>query len=288
VTRRVETLLNDRILTISAIPNPNQLGFQSQAIIALSVPPQNIRSVCSRLKSNFNVNLIVTTFGRYNLVIMVFFVSWNDLHHFISQELYMRSEINEIDIFFVKEALKVHYGFSKNIDLGQKLTKIDTLDRQIIEALTLDGRQSCRDLADQLGISLSSVSKRLAVLLKGGVITVQAQTTTRAGYRADAFLFIKADHKSIEKICVDLQAYDEVLAIMTLLNGFDVFVSVIAENTEMLYESIRSKFEMISGISGIVTLVRGEIVKRYYGNFRFSHQIFDKQKLGYSRQGLHL
>jgi DNA-binding Lrp family transcriptional regulator len=267
VIRRVKALVKNKLFTINAVPNPYKLGYVSQAVIALNVPFNRVRQVCDELKSTYNINLLVTTFGRFNLLIVVYFRTWEELHNFIS-ELSSREDIAEIETFFVKDTRKRYYGFSRDQQQNGALPRIDETDQKIIEELSQNGRCSNLYLAKTLGISVSAVSRRVTNLINENYIRIQAIVDpTKAGMQVNTFILIKADHNKIENICNRLAKYDEVISMMTLINGYDIFLSVVSQHHETLYDLIRDMIAPIEGINSIETLIRGEIVKRYYGLF---------------------
>jgi DNA-binding Lrp family transcriptional regulator len=266
VAKRLEILLDNGIMTINAIPNPYKLGYYAHAIIEMNVPINKIDEVCDRLKSNFFVNFIAPTFGRFNLLISVYFPSWDLLHNFVSNELAFKVDISEIGIFFVNKIMKRYRGFEPDGTSTQSAPEIDLIDQRMIEELTSNGRSTCLDLAGKLGLSLSSVSKRLNRLIRENIIRIQAiPNPTKIGYRADAFLFVKAEHDKIENICEELQPHQEIVSIMTLNNGYDIYLAMVARDSVALYETIKRKIAPTPGITHMETLIRGPIIKRYYG-----------------------
>jgi DNA-binding Lrp family transcriptional regulator len=279
VAKRLETLLSNDILTINAIPNPYKLGFRAHAVIEMNVPINKIDGVCNRLKNNFFVNLITPTFGRFNLLISVYFPTWDMLHNFVSTELAFKVDILEIGIFFVNQIMKRYRGLETDKTEGELLPCIDDIDQKLIEELTSDGRATCLYLAGKLGISLSSVSKRLNRLIQENVIRIQAlPNPTKIGYRADAFLFIKAQHNKIDAICGKLQSHPEIVSIMTLNNGYDIFLAMVARDSVELYETIKKKIAPIPGITHMETSIRGPLIKRYYGAIHLDSSVVQKME----------
>jgi DNA-binding Lrp family transcriptional regulator len=272
--KRVKNLLADEIITVKAIPNPYKLGQSASALIALNVNIDWMDDICNNLKKHFHVNMIVTTFGRFNLVLGVHFPSWDNLIDFISSELPESGKINEIETFFVKNRQKYYLGAPDEKNTEKDTSRIDETDLKMIEELANNGRQSCIYLAGKLGISLSSTAKRLSSLLKEDVIQVRALTDpSRMGYHYNALIFLQAEPGAIERICTRLEAYPETSGLMRLTNGYDIYLSVLAKTAESLYDFVKNKLVPLPGIIKIETLIRGELVKRYYGNYQPSSKI---------------
>jgi DNA-binding Lrp family transcriptional regulator len=268
VAKRVKNLLSEEVITVKAVPNPYKLGQSANAVIALNVPMGHIDEVCNSLKNRFHVNMIVTTFGRFNLVLGVHFSTWDNLLGFISTDLPKSGNINEIETYFVKDIHKRYHGAKCAECTQHDSAKIDETDLRIIEELSDDGRHSCMYLSDKLGISLSSASKRLASLLEEHVIQIRAITSpSQMGYHYNAFIFIRAEHKNIEDICARLHQDKEISTLMTLMNGYDIYLSVLARTPESLSEFIKKKIAPLPGLINMETLIRGESIKRYYGNY---------------------
>jgi DNA-binding Lrp family transcriptional regulator len=272
VTRRVKALYKNKTFTINAVPNPYKLGYRAQAVIAMNVPFDKVNGVCDRLKENYNINLIVTTFGRFDLLIAVYYAAWDELHDFISNELNTSGDILEVEAYFVKDTVKRFYGFSRD-DAGQQaLSRIDETDQRIMEELSRNGRQSNLYLSRELGISVSAVSRRVSNLLNEGLIQIQAIVDPdKLGYGVNAFVLIKARHEKIEEICRRLSLQGEVISVMKLVNSYDIFISLVSQNHASLYGLIQKIVRSTDGITSIETLIRGEIIKRYYGNYRYGN-----------------
>jgi DNA-binding Lrp family transcriptional regulator len=274
VAKRVKNLLLEETIAVKAVPNPYKLGQSANALIAMNVAMDHIDDVCNSLKNRFHVNLIVTSFGRFNLIVGVHFSSWDLLLNFISTELSESGKIGEIETYFVKGIHKRYHGGLCGECTQHDSARIDEIDLKIIEELSDNGRYSCMYLADKLGISLSSASKRLASLLKDNVIQIRAITSpSRLGYHYNALIFIRAEHQSIDEICTRLHPYKEISSLMTLMNGYDIYLSVLAKTPESLYDFIKKKLAPLPGVISMETLIRGELIKRYYGNYHLDGKI---------------
>jgi len=274
VNKRVHSLLEDRFIKIHAVPNPYKMGYTANAFIGMNVSNKSLDDICAWLSSNINVSMLLTTFGRFNLIATVQFASWDILVRFISDELPAAGSILEMEIFIIKEVKKRYHNiFSKQV-YQKTPVKIDAINLKIIEELTNNGRYKEKYLADKLGISLSAVSRRIAYLLKENIIRVYAiADPTKLGYHANAFVLIRADTDKINSICEHLYPYDEVITIMTFANGYNIVVSIVAKDMETLYELNKNKIVNLPGITSVETLIRGHVIKRYYGTFTVEKQL---------------
>jgi DNA-binding Lrp family transcriptional regulator len=266
VAKKIKHLLNDGVIEIKAIPNPDRLGHTAHAFVAMTTTVNKLEEVCKRLELYPNIDLLAAIFGRFNLVASVQFTSWNHLHDFISSELATIENISNMEILFAKENKKRFYHIRGSKDSEYSTLKIDNIDRQLIDALCVDGRYSVSHLATTFNLSISSVSKRLTHLFEENAIRVRANIDyDKIGYHARAFILIHAQNNMIDDICRKLNGYEDVQTVITLINGYDIFAGVVARDSESLYDLINKRIASIPGVHDIEVWIRGKNFKRYFG-----------------------
>ena len=266
VAKKVKNLLLDGVIEIKAIPNPDRLGHTAHAFIVMRTSVNKIEEVCKRLEVFPNIDLLAAIFGHFNLIASVQFTSWDHLHEFISSKIASIDDISEMEILFAKENRKRFYHILGPQDSEKSTLKIDDIDRKLIDALCIDGRYSVSYLAEQFDLSISSASKRLTHLFEENAIMVRANVDyNKIGYHARAFILIHAQNNYITDICATINGFNEVQTLITLINGYDIFVGIISQNAEGLYDLINSKIAGIPGVLDFEVWIRGKNFKRYFG-----------------------
>lgn len=264
IAKRMQQLEAEGLMSIKALPNPYKLDYQAHAVIAIESKHDKIDAICSQLHDSFNVNLIATTFGRFDIIAFVFFPTWVDLLNFVSAYVSPISGILNMETYLVKETSKRHYGFPES----SKPVKIDDIDLRLIKKLSENGRYTAQYLSKELGISKPTCLKRLSVLLNEKVIEVRAiPYRSGSGYTAYAFMFLRVMAGKLKEISVTLNQFQDIFMILNLYNGSDILIGLNAFNPEQLYRFIKEKILSIDGIVSSDTLIRAEIKKRYYGPF---------------------
>jgi DNA-binding Lrp family transcriptional regulator len=267
VSRNLKTMSEEKIYKISAIPNTVRLGHKAFALIALNVNMGNVYDLCKKIRNNCYVNLIHITYGLYNVVLLVQFPNWDDLHYFISSDVFTKPYIRDCEIFFMRDVRKHfphHWDKATPADLGP--IEIDETDQKIIEELVQSGNYSAAYLARKLGINVTLASRRLNSLIKENAVSIQAMPNEgKIGYNATAFVLLRAEYNKIDDICERLSSVKEIVNIMTLVNGYQILLRVIARNLETVNELVIKKIPLIPGITSFETLIGGERVKQYYG-----------------------
>jgi len=264
IPKRIQLLEENEIIKIRALPNPFKLGYIAHAFIAIEADTDKINDICSRLNGNFNVNLVVTAFGRFDILAIVYFSTWEKLLSFVSSDLSATQGVRTVETFLVKEIKKRYYGF-----VVDNLTpvKIDEIDQGIIEKLTENGRYKSQHLAKELRISPPACLRRLSRLLREKVIEIKAiPNPSKIGYVANAFMFLRVQAAQLEEVCSALHLYKDVFLIMTLFNSYDILIGINATSPEELLR-FKNKILSTDGIINDETMIRAEIKKRYYGGF---------------------
>jgi len=268
VAKRVQTMIEEGIIRIQAVPNPYTMGYNFGAFIGLDVDLTRVENICAQLIDNDHVSLVVTCFGRFDVLLIVYFYDRKMLQSFIGGELHKIEGVNHIETYLISET-KHYEGIFKHTSNPSELTQIDETDQKLIRELMQNGRARHADLAIKLGIDTSTVSRRIASLVKREIIKIIAiPDLSKLGYSASAIIGISADLDKVEEICNQLSKYREVQSITILMNGFEILINVNFPNSEILYEFIKSSLTTIDGVKNTETFIRGKLV-HFNSNFVF-------------------
>lgn len=266
VAKRVEGLLESKLITIRAQPNPYKLNLSASAVVAIKADPTKIDHICNLLSGYFHVNLVQTVFGRLDILIMVYFSRWDLLHNFIRNELYTIDGITHAEFHFVEEVYKRYERFFEKEPFSGGSVKLKGTDWTLIEELAKDGRTKPVVLAEKLGIHVTTVYRRISALIKGDIIKISGiPNPSRLGYSANAFIILDIDPKEVSNTCSSLYSYPEVYFILTLNNRSGMIICLHTKNTEMLYEFLKKKISPLKGLINTETFIRAGLQKTYYG-----------------------
>lgn len=131
-------------------------------------------------------------------------------------------------------------------------TKIDTIDRKIIQLLLTDGRMPNTEIARQIeGVSERVIRYRINRLIKEKVITISAIVDpVVVGYPVVADVWVEVSAGQAMKVAHRLEALELARYVSYSTGGMkDVTVQVVARNVEELYEYVA---EVIGNIEGVV------------------------------------
>jgi DNA-binding Lrp family transcriptional regulator len=268
VAKRVEQLIASGIIDIRAVQNPVKLGLMANALIAIKADPTKIDDICDQLSKNFYVNNVMTVFGPFDIFVIVFFPTWEELFLFISDNLSAIDGVLEFETYQIREIRKRSHQLVENVSKYDKPQTLKEIDWKLIRELVRDGRVNISELSARLGTHISTVSRRISALIKDNIIKIQAvPNPSKLGYSSNAVLLLDVEPTKTDLICDNLIHHPEVHLFITLINRSSVIVGIHATNNEALYRFIKAKVSPLKGIIGLQTFIRGEIKKRFYAWF---------------------
>lgn len=121
--------------------------------------------------------------------------------------------------------------------------RLDTTDREIIAALTKDGRMTVRDLALQIGLSSPSVTDRILKLKDAGAITgYTVQVDPKAfGLNIAAYVRIRAMPGEVKRVAQMLGDTPEVVE-ADRVTGADCFLAKVLVCDVQELEAVVNRF----------------------------------------------
>ena len=119
--------------------------------------------------------------------------------------------------------------------------RLDKIDRQIIEALFLNGRESLTNLekiifkTDSETMSHTGIAKRIVKLENNEILKIQANTNiTTLNYKA---MFLLMEMRNFEEVQNIIKAYKEcprVFFLSQVTGQYNIILGVIGQNTDIL------------------------------------------------------
>ena len=106
VRRRLAKLLQDRIIRVIAIAEPEQLGFHTSAFIGLQVDPARVEHVANELANLTETEHVAITTGSYDIFIWVNLASSEALASFLHHKVGTVDGVRQTETFVSLETRK--------------------------------------------------------------------------------------------------------------------------------------------------------------------------------------
>ena len=134
--------------------------------------------------------------------------------------------------------------------------KLDKVDAKIMQVLSTDGRISWRDLADQIGLSLTPTLRRIRRLESEGVITgYSAQfDEQKLGYGITMYVWVSLERQVEETLKVFERRIADVPEVMScyLMTGeADYLLRVVVPDLQALERFILNFLSRVPGVGNI-------------------------------------
>lgn len=145
-----------------------------------------------------------------------------------------------------------------------KVVNLDSIDRQILEELMVNGRITLAELSEKLGLSSPSLSERIKKLEKKGIIKgfTALVDPDRTGYSLLAFLEVTLEKPVHRKPFLELVEHmEEVLECHHMAGDYDYLLKVRCRNTAHLEELISDRLKSLEGLSRTRTTIALSTVK---------------------------
>ena len=106
VRRRLSKLLDDRVIRVVAIAEPEQLGYHTSAFIGLQVDPARVEAVADELASLAESEHVAITTGSYDIFIWVNLASSEALAAFLHHKVGTVQGVRQTETFVSLETRK--------------------------------------------------------------------------------------------------------------------------------------------------------------------------------------
>jgi DNA-binding Lrp family transcriptional regulator len=129
---------------------------------------------------------------------------------------------------------------------------LDETDIQILKLLRRDSRQSLGKMAESIGISKATISRRITRMEENEIIsgyTVMTNVSKMGVMRA--LLFLNVSGASLSKIVEDMRKYKEVEFIHKLFGDHSLLCEVYVATVDDLYQLIQDHIIKIPGIQNV-------------------------------------
>lgn len=144
-------------------------------------------------------------------------------------------------------------------------TKLDSIDRKILEHLSENARISNREIAQLVGLAEGTVRTRIKRMqddkcIRFTALTQEFDVTTPTL----CYVGLRVDLEKLSDVASALSELPEVRFVATTLGRFDIFTVVVVESVENLSQLVSDQFMKISGVRRSYTSISTKTLKYDY------------------------
>jgi Lrp/AsnC family transcriptional regulator for asnA, asnC and gidA len=143
--------------------------------------------------------------------------------------------------------------------------RLDDVDRAIIRLLQRDGRASNTEMGRELGLTETTIRKRVARLIAEDLISVVAVPTPEAvGMTTSAIIGISVQLQHLHGVSEQLVSLPEVRYVGVSTGRYDLIVEAFFANHEHLLDFVSQELGGMSGVTAIETSLILKVAKFSY------------------------
>jgi Lrp/AsnC family transcriptional regulator for asnA, asnC and gidA len=133
---------------------------------------------------------------------------------------------------------------------------LDATDREIVRLLQRNGRSSNTEIGRALGLTETTIRKRIARLLDEGLVNIVAVPTPRAvGTTMSAIIGVSVDLGQLGSVSETIAALPEVRYLGISTGRYDLIVEAFFSDTEHLLTFVSERLGTLPQVTGVETSI---------------------------------
>jgi Lrp/AsnC family transcriptional regulator for asnA, asnC and gidA len=112
VRRRLKRLIQNGVIRVIALPDPEALGYDTEALVGIQVDPDKIDSVAVELAALQEATWVSVTTGSFDLFSWVTLPSSEELGNFLKSRVGTISGVRRTETFVSLSVRKRNYGLA--------------------------------------------------------------------------------------------------------------------------------------------------------------------------------
>ena len=140
----------------------------------------------------------------------------------------------------------------------QKIEKIDTLDKKILNILSKNARMPFKDVAAECGVSRAAIHQRVQRLIEIGVILGSSFNINpkSLGYTTCTYVGITLERGNMYRdVSQQIAMIPEVVECHYTTGSYTMLIKLYAKDNEQLMELLNDKLQNINGVVSTETLI---------------------------------
>lgn len=140
----------------------------------------------------------------------------------------------------------------------QKIEKIDTLDKKILNILSKNARMPFKDVAAECGVSRAAIHQRVQRLIEIGVILGSSFNINpkSLGYTTRTYVGITLERGNMYRdVAQQIAMIPEVVECHYTTGSYTMLIKLYAKDNEQLMELLNDKLQNINGVVSTETLI---------------------------------
>ncbi|MFS0714248.1 Lrp/AsnC family transcriptional regulator [Microbacterium sp. 2P01SA-2] len=267
VSRRGQQLLADGLVRVAALPALDADGPHAQFLVRINCSPGSHVAVAEELVRNPSVRFCTIVTGSYDIIAEVVVRGTATRYPQLMLDLQPIDGVERWRSDLIMHVYKVSYDWGRQLyadllsdqpvatetdsDETCDPDHLDDVDRQILDVLRHDGRESFQRVGEVVGLNESSVRRRFDRMKEHRCVDVVTLVQSAAlGMEAETFLSVTVAPARMEAVARELARYPFVRYLAATLDQNSLLCEVITTSVDELYSFVTDSLAHLDGVLG--------------------------------------
>lgn len=261
VRARVQNLLSSGVIDITVVTEPEALGYRFVAIVGIRVVGGGRDAIVEKLARLGNVDYLVTTLGRYGILVELLTRTLAELGDIVDREIAPLDGVAGVDVYPYLDLRYQQGVFGRSSTVSDESTasadheplELDEIDAAILQRLNANGRAPFLAIGRDLGLPEAKVRRRVGRMRARGAVQIMAITNPMSlGFDVVALIGITVQPGSRAIDVADrLSAVAAVSYVAVCTGGFDLFVEAVCRGTDDFLRVMDDELRATPGVASL-------------------------------------
>lgn len=282
VARRVQQMTDSGILRVVGVLDALRVGHGTPMLVRVGCAPGMANSVSAAIAARRDARLVTTLTGAADCVAEFIVPDRETLHRLLTQELPAVTGVRSCDCLVVlrtfgaapqwdprlldREAiaqLRPYEAIPFEDGVLTAVTELDEVDLAIAAALGEDGRMLYRDLAARVGVSETTVARRVDNLVSSGCLHFRTLVAPALlGHGTEVMLWLTVDARHLDRVGRRLAEEPSVTYLAATAGLYHIVGRVALRRPQDLYELLTDKIGSLPGVRDMDVTFELQTLKR--------------------------
>jgi Lrp/AsnC family transcriptional regulator for asnA, asnC and gidA len=259
VRRRFNRLVDQGIIAIAAVPAYAALGYRTILVLAINAPPGTLNTLTRQLASANSIKYFWITAGRYDVMAVGMYRSYEEYIRLFPEELGRIPANVKIETMLSVKVLKRSWAHLTDdvatVDSNSRVI-LTELDLSVMRGLEKSPRVPVKELAQDIGASLSSVRSSLLKLTSQGIIrAINNPDPAALGYNISGITLIQVHPSSLTTLTDKLKVNPSVHQMALTFGSFNCIVWTAFQNSDQMRHFLVEDLGNMPGVVNYESLV---------------------------------
>lgn len=282
VARRVQQMTDSGILRIVGVLDAFRTGLGTPMLVRISCSPGMAGSVSAAIAARDDVRFVTTITGVADCVAEFIVPDRGALHQVLAEELPAVKGVRSSDSLVVLRTFRAAQQWDPQLLDREStarlqshemtpfedgaltaVTELDEVDHTIAQALGEDGRMPYRDLSARVGVSETTIARRVDSLISTGCLhfrTVIAPALL--GYGTEVMLWLTVDARHLDRVGRRLAEEASVKYLVATAGSYHLAGRVALPRHQDLYGLLTEKIGSLPGVRDVDVTFELQTLKR--------------------------